>query len=50
MNKWFWLFQALYTYQADYFAVGVLAFECMFGRRPYGGKSRKEIRDHVLSK
>lgn len=22
----------------------------MLGRRPYGGKSRKEIRDHVLSK
>mmetsp|Transcript_41347 Transcript_41347/g.30405 ORF Transcript_41347/g.30405 Transcript_41347/m.30405 type:complete len:140 (-) Transcript_41347:996-1415(-) len=24
----------------DYFAVGVMAFECMFGRRPYVGKSR----------
>jgi hypothetical protein len=22
----------------------------MFGRRPYLGKSRKEIRDHILSK
>ena len=35
---------------ADYFAVGVIAWECMFGRRPYLGKSRKEIRDHILSK
>ena len=34
----------------DYFAVGVIAYECMFGRRPYVGRSRKEIRDHVLSK
>ena len=34
----------------DYFAVGVIAFECMYGRRPYVGKCRKEIRDHILSK
>ena len=34
----------------DYFAVGVMAYECMFGRRPYVGKSRQEIRDHILSK
>ena len=44
----------------DYFAVGVMAFECMFGKvsialfifcqRPYVGKSRQEIRDHILSK
>mmetsp|Transcript_21100 Transcript_21100/g.15439 ORF Transcript_21100/g.15439 Transcript_21100/m.15439 type:complete len:317 (+) Transcript_21100:166-1116(+) len=34
----------------DYFAVGVIAYECMMGRRPYVGKSRKEIRDHILSK
>jgi len=35
---------------ADYFAVGVIAWECMLGRRPYQGKSRREIRDHILSK
>jgi hypothetical protein len=34
---------------ADYFAVGVIAWECMFGRRPYYGKSRKEIRDAILN-
>ncbi|CDW85841.1 protein kinase domain containing protein [Stylonychia lemnae] len=34
----------------DYFAVGVIAYECMMGRRPYVGKSRKEIRDHILAK
>ena len=39
-----------HTTSVDYFAVGVMAFECMFGRRPYVGKSRKEIRDHILSK
>ena len=39
-----------HTTCVDYFAVGVMAYECMFGRRPYVGKSRKEIRDHILSK
>lgn len=35
---------------ADYFAVGVIGWECMFGRRPYQGKSRREIRDAILAK
>lgn len=35
---------------ADYFAVGVIAYECMFGRRPYIGKSRKEIREQILAR
>ena len=39
-----------HTEAVDYFALGVLAYECMFGRRPYVGKSRKEIREDILSK
>jgi serum/glucocorticoid-regulated kinase 2 len=35
---------------ADFFAVGVIAWECMLGRRPYVGKSRREIRDAILAK
>jgi len=34
----------------DYFAVGVIGYECMFGKRPYVGQNRKEIRDHILAK
>lgn len=34
----------------DFFAVGVIAHECMLGRRPYIGKTRKEIRDSILEK
>ena len=34
----------------DYFAMGVIGYECMYGKRPYVGKTRKEIRDHILSK
>ena len=39
-----------HTTVVDYFAVGVMAFECMFGKRPYVGKSRNDIRDHIISK
>lgn len=34
----------------DYYAVGIIAYECMFGHRPYTGKERKDIRDKILSK
>lgn len=34
----------------DYFAIGVIGYEFMLGRRPYLGKSRKEIRDAIIAK
>ncbi|KRX09353.1 Protein kinase-like domain [Pseudocohnilembus persalinus] len=34
----------------DYFALGVIAYECMMGRRPYLGRNRKELRDQILAK
>jgi serine/threonine protein kinase len=39
-----------HSYAVDYFAVGVMAYEFMLGRRPYVGRNRKEIRDQILSK
>ncbi len=39
-----------HNYLVDYFAIGVITFEFMFGVRPYLGKSRKEIKDLILSK
>lgn len=39
-----------HTMAADYFAVGVIVYELMMGRRPYAGKTRKEIRDAIISK
>jgi len=35
---------------ADYFAVGVITYELMMGKRPYLGRSRKEIRDAISAK
>ena len=32
----------------DYFALGIVAYEFMYGKRPYIGKTRKEIRDQIF--
>ena len=34
----------------DYYAVGIIAYECMLGKRPYQGKTRKDIRDSILAR
>jgi protein kinase A len=34
----------------DYFALGVIVYEFMTGRRPYLGRSRKEIKDHIMAR
>ena len=34
----------------DYFGLGILLFEFMTGKRPYVGKTRKEIRDRIFEK
>ena len=39
-----------HNYLVDHFATGVIAFEFMYGIRPYLGKSRKEIKELILSK
>ena len=44
------MFKQNHGVAADYFAVGVIAYECIMGRRPYLGRSRKEIRDAILNK
>ncbi|CAG9314032.1 unnamed protein product [Blepharisma stoltei] len=34
----------------DYFAVGVMGYEFMTGRRPYLGRNRKEIKEQILAR
>lgn len=34
----------------DYFAVGVIMYEIIFGYRPYLGRSRKDIREEILAR
>lgn len=35
---------------ADYYALGIIVYECIFGFRPYSGQTRQEIRDKVLAR
>ena len=39
-----------HSFPVDFFAIGVMAYEFMFGVRPYLGKNRKEIKEAVLAK
>jgi serine/threonine protein kinase len=39
-----------HSFPADHFAVGVIAYEFMTGKRPYQGRNRREIRDAILAK
>lgn len=34
----------------DYFALGVIVYEFMTGRRPYIGRNRKEVKEHILAR
>lgn len=44
------MFKQNHGVAADYFAVGVIGYECIMGRRPYLGRNRKEIREAILMK
>ena len=39
-----------HSFAVDFFAVGVIGYEFMLGRRPYHGKNRKEIKEQMMSK
>lgn len=39
-----------HTFSVDFYALGVMVFEFMYGFRPYTGKSRKEIKEKILAK
>jgi len=39
-----------HSFPVDFFAIGIMGYEFMFGQRPYVGKSRKEIKHLILKK
>ena len=39
-----------HSFTADFFAIGVIGFEFMLGKRPYNGRNRKEIKEKMLGK
>lgn len=38
-----------HSYSVDFFALGVILFEMIQGKRPYIGKTRKEIKEKIIS-
>jgi serine/threonine protein kinase len=39
-----------HSYSVDYFALGVIAYELMLGKRPYIGANRKEIKEQMMAR
>ena len=39
-----------HSFSADFFAIGVIGYEFMMGKRPYNGKNRKEIQKKMIGK
>ncbi|CAK75406.1 unnamed protein product (macronuclear) [Paramecium tetraurelia] len=44
------MFRQNHSVGVDHFALGVMMYEFMMGKRPYLGKSRKDIRDAIIAK
>lgn len=36
-------------FTVDFFALGVIIFEMIIGKRPYNGNSRKEVKDKIIA-
>ena len=39
-----------HSFSVDYYAIGVIGFEFMTGKRPYIGKTRREIKEQMFKK
>ena len=44
------LFGQNHCYTCDYYSLGVIAFELLFGHRPYSSIKRKELKQEIFSK
>ena len=44
------IFAQNHSFAVDYFALGVMGYEFMKGVRPYNGRTRREIKDKIISK
>ena len=40
----------VHNYSVDFYALGVITYELMMGKRPYSGKSRKEIKEQIMGR
>lgn len=37
-------------YEVDYYALGVIVYELMMGKRPYIGRDRRSIKEQIMAK
>ena len=38
-----------HSFCVDYYALGIIAYELMFKKRPYNGRNRREIKEQIMS-
>ena len=39
-----------HNFSVDFFSLGVIVYKLMMGKRPYNGKSRKELKEQIIAK
>ena len=39
-----------HSFSVDFYALGIILHECMIGKRPHNGKTRKDIKDQILAR
>ena len=39
-----------YSYSVDFYALGIIMYECIMGKRPYSGRNRREIRQQIFAR
>jgi serine/threonine protein kinase len=44
------IFKQNHSFESDYYALGVICHELMLSRRPYKGRTRKELKEQMLHK
>ena len=44
------IFKQNHSYESDFYALGVIAHELMLNKRPYKGRTRKELKEQMLHK
>ena len=39
-----------HSFSVDFYAIGVIGYELILGKRPHAGRSRKDVKEQILAK